>query len=77
VREQYVIRHTFTPTTSRRGAVVHHARSCRHPFDSAKWGRVRNFLVDAGLLQNDRIVEPLEASEDDLLAVRTNQLLFT
>jgi len=53
------------------------ARSCRHPFDSAKWGRVRNFLVDAGLLPNDRIVEPLEASEDDLLVVRTNQLLFT
>ena len=69
-------------TTSRLSAVIHRpcltrARACRHPFDSAKWGRVRNFLVDAGLLQNDRIIEPLEASEDDLLVVRTNQLLFT
>jgi histone deacetylase 11 len=33
---------------------------------------VRGFLEDAGLLQGDRIVEPLEASEDDLLVVRNN-----
>jgi len=47
----------------------------QHPFDSAKWGRVRNFLVDAGLLQNDRIIEPLEASEDDLLVVHSESYL--
>ncbi|XP_066325291.1 histone deacetylase 2-like isoform X5 [Miscanthus floridulus] len=47
----------------------------QHPFDSAKWGRVRNFLVDAGLLQDDRIIEPLEASEDDLLVVPAVALL--
>ncbi|XP_066325288.1 histone deacetylase 2-like isoform X2 [Miscanthus floridulus] len=47
----------------------------QHPFDSAKWGRVRNFLVDAGLLQDDRIIEPLEASEDDLLVVHSESYL--
>lgn len=51
--------------------------SCRHPFDSSKWGRVRNFLEGAGILHNDRIVEPLDASEDDLLVVRNKQLLST
>ena len=35
---------------------------------------MRSFLEDAGLLQSDRIVEPLEASEDDLLVVRNKQL---
>jgi len=35
---------------------------------------VRSFLEDAGLLQSDRIVEPLEASEEDLLVVRNRQL---
>ncbi|KAL6630093.1 hypothetical protein ACP70R_029858 [Stipagrostis hirtigluma subsp. patula] len=47
----------------------------QHPFDSSKWGRVCGFLVDAGLLQNDRIVEPLEASEDDLLVVHSESYL--
>ncbi|CAL4889115.1 unnamed protein product [Urochloa decumbens] len=47
----------------------------QHPFDSAKWGRVRSFLEDAGLLQSDRIVEPLEASEDDLLVVHSESYL--
>ena len=39
-----------------------------------KWGPVRSFLEDAGLLQSDRIVEPLEASEEDLLVVCNRQL---
>ncbi|KAL6888910.1 hypothetical protein ACP4OV_009936 [Aristida adscensionis] len=47
----------------------------QHPFDSAKWGRVRSFLVEAGILQSDRIVEPLEASEDDLLVVHSESYL--
>ncbi|CAN6243611.1 unnamed protein product, partial [Urochloa humidicola] len=47
----------------------------QHPFDSAKWGRVRSFLEDAGLLQSDGIVEPLEASEDDLLVVHSESYL--
>ncbi|KAJ1278578.1 hypothetical protein BS78_04G089900 [Paspalum vaginatum] len=47
----------------------------QHPFDSSKWGRVRNLLVDAGLLQHDQIVEPLEASEDDLLVVHSESYL--
>ncbi|KAG2649565.1 hypothetical protein PVAP13_1NG116400 [Panicum virgatum] len=47
----------------------------QHPFDSSKWGRVRSFLEDAGLLQSDRIVEPLEASEDDLLVVHPGSYL--
>ncbi|KAL6604603.1 hypothetical protein ACP70R_043030 [Stipagrostis hirtigluma subsp. patula] len=47
----------------------------QHPFDSSKWGRVCGFLLEAGLLQSDRIVEPLEASEDDLLVVHSESYL--
>ncbi|XP_052119112.1 histone deacetylase 2 [Arachis duranensis] len=38
-----------------------------HPFDSSKWGRVCRFLVSFGVLDKKCIVEPLEASKDDLL----------
>ncbi|KAL5976647.1 hypothetical protein ACLOJK_020980 [Asimina triloba] len=40
-----------------------------HPFDSSKWGRVCEFLMRDGILAKERIVEPLEAAEDDLLVV--------
>uniref|UniRef100_K3YU71 Histone deacetylase domain-containing protein n=1 Tax=Setaria italica TaxID=4555 RepID=K3YU71_SETIT len=52
-------------------------RNNRAPFAQApvKWGHVRGFLEDAGLLQSDRIVEPLEASEDDLLLVHSESYL--
>lgn len=36
---------------------------------------MRSFLEDAGLLQSDRIVEPLEASEEDLLVVHSESYL--
>ncbi|OVA08454.1 Histone deacetylase superfamily [Macleaya cordata] len=38
-----------------------------HPFDSSKWGRICQFLIKDGVLDKTRIVEPLEASKDDLL----------
>ncbi|XP_078439338.1 histone deacetylase 2 isoform X3 [Wolffia australiana] len=38
-----------------------------HPFDSSKWGRICQFLISEGILDKDRIVEPLEASREDLL----------
>lgn len=42
---------------------------CRHPFDSSKWGRICQFLISDGALDKKCIVEPLEASKDDLLVV--------
>lgn len=41
----------------------------RHPFDSTKWRRVCKFLVSDGFLEEKSIVEPLEASNSDLLVV--------
>ncbi|KAG9157318.1 hypothetical protein Leryth_004966 [Lithospermum erythrorhizon] len=40
-----------------------------HPFDSSKWGRICGFLIADGLLDKKLIVEPLEATTDDLLVV--------
>ncbi|KAL1315425.1 histone deacetylase 2 isoform X4 [Arachis ipaensis] len=47
----------------------------RHPFDSSKWGRVCRFLVSFGVLDKKCIVEPLEASKDDLLVVHSESYL--
>ncbi|KAL9330717.1 hypothetical protein ACSQ67_000327 [Phaseolus vulgaris] len=46
-----------------------------HPFDSSKWGRICRFLVSFGILDKKCIVEPLEASKDDLLVVHTELYL--
>lgn len=46
-----------------------------HPFDSSKWGRICQFLIKEGVLDKNRIVEPLEASKDDLLVVHTESYL--
>ncbi|XP_022638219.1 histone deacetylase 2 isoform X1 [Vigna radiata var. radiata] len=46
-----------------------------HPFDSSKWGRICRFLVSFGILDKESIVEPLEASKDDLLVVHTELYL--
>ncbi|EEF45794.1 histone deacetylase, putative [Ricinus communis] len=46
-----------------------------HPFDSSKWGRVCRFLVTEGVLDKNSIVEPLEASKDDLLVVHLESYL--
>ncbi|KAL4194820.1 hypothetical protein AMTRI_Chr05g61430 [Amborella trichopoda] len=46
-----------------------------HPFDSSKWGRICQFLVVEGFLDKNRLVEPLEASKDDLLVVHTEEYL--
>lgn len=42
---------------------------CRHPFDSTKWRRVLDFLVDQGRICPSRVVAPREASHQDLLTV--------
>lgn len=42
---------------------------CRHPFDSSKWGRICRFLISDGVLEKLCVVEPLEASKEDLLVV--------
>ncbi|KAG1335409.1 histone deacetylase 2 [Cocos nucifera] len=46
-----------------------------HPFDSSKWGRICKFLIKEGVLDWARIVEPLEASKDDLLVVHSEAYL--
>uniref|UniRef100_A0A9I9DDL7 Histone deacetylase domain-containing protein n=1 Tax=Cucumis melo TaxID=3656 RepID=A0A9I9DDL7_CUCME len=47
----------------------------RHPFDSKKWGRVCQFLIAAGVLRKDQIIEPLEAKKNDLLVVHPESYL--
>ncbi|KAJ3691999.1 hypothetical protein LUZ60_012349 [Juncus effusus] len=46
-----------------------------HPFDSSKWGRICQFLIKEGYLEKTRIIEPLEASNDDLLVVHSESYL--
>nr|XP_043606932.1 histone deacetylase 2 [Erigeron canadensis] len=46
-----------------------------HPFDSSKWGRICQFLIANGILDKARIVEPLEATKDDLLVVHSEAYL--
>ncbi|KAF4352850.1 hypothetical protein F8388_014405 [Cannabis sativa] len=46
-----------------------------HPFDSAKWGRICGFLIKDGVLDKNGIVEPLEASKNDLLVVHSESYL--
>ncbi len=47
-----------------------------HPFDSTKWRRVFEFLKEAGLFKgSEDTVQPLEANENDLLAVHTREYL--
>ncbi|GAB4854436.1 histone deacetylase, variant 2 [Ancistrocladus abbreviatus] len=46
-----------------------------HPFDSSKWGRICQFLISAGVLHKKRIIEPEEASKDDLLVVHSEKYL--
>ncbi|RZC68283.1 hypothetical protein C5167_031534 [Papaver somniferum] len=46
-----------------------------HPFDSSKWGRICQFLIKDGVLERSRIVEPLEASNNDLLVVHSESYL--
>lgn len=46
-----------------------------HPFDSSKWGRICNFLTNEGVLDKNKIVEPLEASKEDLLVVHPESYL--
>lgn len=48
-----------------------------HPFDSSKWGRICQFLIKEGILDKNRVVEPLEASKDDLLVVHTESYLIS
>ncbi|GAB2223576.1 hypothetical protein Droror1_Dr00017717 [Drosera rotundifolia] len=46
-----------------------------HRFDSSKWGRICQFLISAKLLDKKHLVEPVEASTDDLLVVHTQKYL--
>ncbi|CAH9125440.1 unnamed protein product [Cuscuta epithymum] len=46
-----------------------------HPFDSSKWGRICKFLTEDKVLEKKQIVEPLEATKDDLLVVHSESYL--
>ncbi|XP_021907691.1 histone deacetylase 2 isoform X1 [Carica papaya] len=46
-----------------------------HPFDSSKWGRVCRFLIGDAVLNKYSVVEPLEATKDDLLVVHSESYL--
>uniref|UniRef100_M1CXR0 Histone deacetylase n=1 Tax=Solanum tuberosum TaxID=4113 RepID=M1CXR0_SOLTU len=43
-----------------------------HPFDSSKWGRICRFLTKEGIMDQKHVVEPVEATKDDLLVVATS-----
>ncbi|XP_078678448.1 histone deacetylase 11-like [Branchiostoma floridae x Branchiostoma belcheri] len=46
-----------------------------HPFDSGKWGKVFRYLKESGLLKDDDVVTPVEATEEDLLMVHSSGYL--
>ncbi|BBG95095.1 histone deacetylase 2, partial [Prunus dulcis] len=46
-----------------------------HPFDSSKWGRICGFLLVDNVVDKNCIVEPLEASKNDLLVVHSEAYL--
>ncbi|KAH7730671.1 histone deacetylase 11-like protein [Aphelenchoides avenae] len=48
-----------------------------HPFDSRKWGNVFKVLKEAGMLDEDLVVHPQEATRDDLLVVHSKTYLAT
>ncbi|KAJ8640961.1 hypothetical protein MRB53_017655 [Persea americana] len=46
-----------------------------HPFNSSKWRHICQFLMTEGILDKNQIVEPLEASQEDLLVVHSESYL--
>ncbi|GFO45055.1 5-hydroxytryptamine receptor 1b, partial [Plakobranchus ocellatus] len=46
-----------------------------HPFDAGKWGRIFEFLKEAGMVRDDTVIEPMEAKEEELLVVHSKQYL--
>ncbi|XP_021835528.1 histone deacetylase 2 [Spinacia oleracea] len=46
-----------------------------HPFDSSKWGRICQFLASEGVVDKSRVIEPEEASTEDLLVVHPEKYL--
>ncbi|VDK76549.1 unnamed protein product [Onchocerca ochengi] len=46
-----------------------------HPFDSRKWGRVYETLLQSGMFEEKQTIRPLEASMDDLRVVHSSVYL--
>lgn len=46
-----------------------------HPFDSGKWGKVFQHLKEAKMVNEDSVVVPREATQEDLLVVHTSDYL--
>ncbi|OAE20248.1 hypothetical protein AXG93_3960s1390 [Marchantia polymorpha subsp. ruderalis] len=47
----------------------------RHPFDAGKWGHIQSYLVDEHVINARNIVEPREATAEDLLVVHSKEYL--
>ncbi|BBN04119.1 histone deacetylase 11 [Marchantia polymorpha subsp. ruderalis] len=46
-----------------------------HPFDAGKWGHIQSYLVDEHVINARNIVEPREATAEDLLVVHSKEYL--
>jgi len=46
-----------------------------HPFDSKKWGKVKEMLVNRGLIREDQISTPQPATDSDLEVAHTKEYL--
>ncbi|XP_054265341.1 histone deacetylase 11 isoform X2 [Macrosteles quadrilineatus] len=46
-----------------------------HPFDAVKWANIFQYLKEEGLVTEDSIAKPKEATETDLLLVHTKKYL--
>lgn len=46
-----------------------------HPFDAGKWGNIYKHLLEMNLISADKVVKPIEASDDDLEKVHTRRYL--
>lgn len=46
-----------------------------HPFDAGKWGNVFKYLKNSGLINDETVSVPNEATAEDLLIVHTKKYL--
>lgn len=46
-----------------------------HPFDSSKWGRIIEYLIEDKFMDGTNYIHPKEASEEHLLTVHTQRYL--
>ncbi|XP_047003568.1 histone deacetylase 11 [Schistocerca americana] len=70
------IRHNQWPIVYRKEYNVHFLGVEKlHPFDANKWGNIFQYLKDELHLSEDKVLQPNEASQEDLLVVHTARYL--